>query len=250
MELYSRRRSYLGSKNPNYKGGKEVPCKQCGELVYCAPSRVKRAKNIFCLPQCHDGFRRKPKQPKRSMIGSDHPRWAGSRYCKICGIELFERYQRRTGNCRSKNCLQTSRKNGNRITAIKRSKQPCWIFCRQCGKEIKRRNKYKAIFCSRTCTGKWASENKSGSNSYAWKGPEKRKNETYSPEWTPQLRTQIRRRDDFNCQACSRFQRALDVHHIDGDKWNCDPGNLISLCRSCHRFIESGSKVCPQPLPM
>jgi len=52
----------------------------------------------------------------------------------------------------------------------------------------------------------------------------------------------IRERDKYTCQDCERPQknnlkrwgRKLDVHHINGDKSNNHPENLISLCKICH----------------
>ena len=55
----------------------------------------------------------------------------------------------------------------------------------------------------------------------------------YSPEWTVALRRSIRERDDYTCQVCGKPE-SFDVHHIDYDKENCGPANLITLCRSCH----------------
>ena len=34
----------------------------------------------------------------------------------------------------------------------------------------------------------------------------------------------------------------LDVHHIDYDKTNCDPNNLVSLCDSCHAKTGFGNR--------
>jgi len=52
------------------------------------------------------------------------------------------------------------------------------------------------------------------------------------------LKESIRTRDNFICQECGIHQdeldRNLDVHHIDYNKDNLDPNNLISLCRTCH----------------
>jgi hypothetical protein len=63
----------------------------------------------------------------------------------------------------------------------------------------------------------------------------------YSGKWTDTLRDSIRQRDDYTCQECGINQdelkgrlKQLDVHHIDYDKDNCNPLNLITLCRSCH----------------
>jgi len=60
----------------------------------------------------------------------------------------------------------------------------------------------------------------------------------YPVEWSEQLREAIRTRDNHECQLCAKQQVEmtfkLDVHHIDYDKSNLDPRNLISLCRPCH----------------
>ena len=64
----------------------------------------------------------------------------------------------------------------------------------------------------------------------------------YSPHFTPRRRREIRRRDKFRCQLCGmpqresheRWGRRLHVHHIDYDKENSDPVNLVSLCCICH----------------
>lgn len=60
----------------------------------------------------------------------------------------------------------------------------------------------------------------------------------YSFEFNNELRKQIRERDNFICQKCgiyeSELKRKLSIHHIDYDKKNCDPSNLLSLCISCN----------------
>jgi len=61
-------------------------------------------------------------------------------------------------------------------------------------------------------------------------------NKPYSTDWTNTLRRSIRERDRYTCQLCTEQQWdcAFDIHHIDYDKLNCNPTNLITLCRSCH----------------
>lgn len=65
--------------------------------------------------------------------------------------------------------------------------------------------------------------------------------EPYSMSWTDDLRESIRKRDNYLCQECGLHQdeldgrhKKLDIHHIDYNKYNLNPENLISLCRSCH----------------
>lgn len=56
--------------------------------------------------------------------------------------------------------------------------------------------------------------------------------EGYSEEWTNELKTLIRKSYGFCCLICHK--NGFDVHHIDYNKKNCNPTNLVCLCRSCH----------------
>lgn len=60
----------------------------------------------------------------------------------------------------------------------------------------------------------------------------------YSSDWKVIAR-KIRDRDEWTCQDCGeqrqRWGVHLHVHHIDENKLNNDPENLISLCAKCHR---------------
>lgn len=59
----------------------------------------------------------------------------------------------------------------------------------------------------------------------------------YPDTFNDQLRTSIRKRDGFRCRICKVYQYGLSVHHIDTNKQNSDPLNLVSLCRSCHMKV-------------
>jgi len=75
---------------------------------------------------------------------------------------------------------------------------------------------------------------KRGEKHYNWKGG--KSFEPYSVDWTQTLKRSIRERDKYVCQLCGLPQgdRVHNVHHIDYDKENCDPKNLVTLCQSCH----------------
>lgn len=57
--------------------------------------------------------------------------------------------------------------------------------------------------------------------------------EPYTTEWTETLRRSIRERDNYTCQICGK-EPSVHVHHIDYDKNNCNPNNLVTLCHGCH----------------
>ena len=71
--------------------------------------------------------------------------------------------------------------------------------------------------------------------------------EPYDVGFNKQLKEQIRQRDNHRCQQCFRHQDELFkntkagirqyklyIHHIDYNKQNNNPNNLISLCLNCH----------------
>lgn len=224
--------------------GRYYECEQCGKSIYRMPSLAVRVNHIFCSVDCKFDYRRGRKSPNQT--GKKHPRWSGRKYCPICKTELTGAKARRIKTCGRDECANALKSQNQKGRNNNRWKEG-QVHCKQCGIEITSRDRWSRTFCNRQCMGRWQSENLSGENSPIWKGPGNRDNETYSPEWTYKLRLQIRRRDGFECQNCGIHKRGLDVHHIDKDKWNCDPSNLISLCRSCHRFIEGGSIPCPSP---
>jgi 5-methylcytosine-specific restriction endonuclease McrA len=91
---------------------------------------------------------------------------------------------------------------------------------------------------SKSLTGKKQSKKtrkkRMGENCHWWAGG--KSYEVYPVDWKIGLKRSIRERDHYRCQLCGEPQgeEALAVHHIDYDKKNCNPDNLICLCRSCH----------------
>lgn len=82
-----------------------------------------------------------------------------------------------------------------------------------------------------------------GKNAPNWQGG--RSKLPYPWEWTAELKSAIRERDGGVCQSCSGppKRQSLDVHHLDGDKRNCEPSNLVSLCHPCHQKLHLGSGI-------
>lgn len=82
-----------------------------------------------------------------------------------------------------------------------------------------------------------------GSRNPAWKGGIAKWK--YSYDWK-HIARQIRKRDNYTCQHCGKVahknSRAIHVHHIDRDKTNNDPANLITLCVKCHMRADIEAK--------
>jgi len=127
--------------------------------------------------------------------------------------------------------------------------------CIDCGKQLENRTAKRCAKCCKIALiGHECSEetrkkigiaNKgktSGEKSHMWRGGIK---PVYPKECTKEFRESIRMRDNHTCQEChytqERLGYTLQTHHIDFDKTNNDPTNLISLCRSCHTKTKHNS---------
>lgn len=116
----------------------------------------------------------------------------------------------------------------------------CGNFCYVSSRSL-RKNKTKSCKCYQKDLLK---QNLSGEKHFNWRGGSSKLKNKYPTEWTEELRESIRNRDLRKCQFpnCeyddTKEQPKLSVHHINSDKNNCDPSNLISLCLRHHMIIE------------
>ena len=127
------------------------------------------------------------------------------------------------------------------------SKECCSIYksriikCSTCGKRMKIKRthyrQYNEHFCSMECRG----IGQLGKKNTRWLGG--KSFEPYSINWNDALKRKIRYRDNYTCQKCERVwnknDRKFPVHHIDYDKMNCKPENLITLCHRCHARVNA-----------
>ena len=93
------------------------------------------------------------------------------------------------------------------------------------------------MFCSNTCSGKHfvLTRDLTGSNNPNWRGG--LATQPYCPLWqNKEFKQYIRDRDDNTCQNpyCYGTDTRLTIHHIDYDKFNCIPNNLVTVCSSCN----------------
>ncbi len=124
------------------------------------------------------------------------------------------------------------------------------VSCVQCGAELFRFPSliHETNFCNFDCHGKWRVENfkgeanpnfgntaMAGAGNSNWQGGIAC--EPYAPIWVDKrFKAGIRERDNHECQNpdCRGEVNTLTCHHIDYDKKNCNPKNLITLCVSCN----------------
>ncbi len=125
-----------------------------------------------------------------------------------------------------------------KMSIAKRGKKPY-----QMTDEIRKRMSETHIGLNTWCKGKQHSKETrkkmSGKNSVHWKGGISF--EPYSVKFNKELRELIRNRDGHKCRLCNMPEceniRKLSVHHINYDKKNCLPSNLLALCVRCNTKV-------------
>ena len=86
-----------------------------------------------------------------------------------------------------------------------------------------------------------------GDKNPAWKGGVAEWDYAYN--WKT-ICKEIKDRDNWTCQLCGEQRKRwgvnLHVHHIDEDKTNNHPHNLISLCSACHHPLHGNLEIRPK----
>ena len=102
-----------------------------------------------------------------------------------------------------------------------------------------RNSKYGCFYCCKDHAQKGIAERgiNAGENSATWKGGIA--HEPYCPIWLDkEYKEDIKARDNYRCQNPDCWGTAnhlpLLIMHIDNDKKNCHPNNLITGCFSCN----------------
>lgn len=186
----------------SYHNSKNNKCKICNVLI--------SNRSTYCIA-CSNKLHAKQGKDSHWYVDGFHIK---PRLCIDCGMELASHSRE------VKRCLKC---NG-------RLKQTHY-YCVDCGKELSANT---AKRC-RECWGK----TKRGSGNYFYKDGSSIKE--YNGEFTEKLKQQIKIRDKFQCQACGMNLKESNilshVHHIDENKHNNHPKNLILLCHNCHSEI-------------
>lgn len=114
-------------------------------------------------------------------------------------------------------------------------------LCNWCQMEYQPKN-CRAQFCTRECAAAAHSVRMRG------KGNGRYKTGMSYAQWFRDMKPLIIERDDHRCVTCGQpeiikaYTRQgqpaertnLQVHHIDGDRSNNKPENLVTMCQSCH----------------
>ncbi len=211
---------------------KQIPPPQIAEEIGCSSVTIRNYLKIHKI---------RIRPIKFYLIGKKHPRYKDGRTfrnysCKICdkGIGNTSALYG-SGLCRSC-CRKEFFKNPQN--------HPKYIDGRT-------NKKYKCIDCGKRISSDSGIYGGNRCNSCAKigkKNPAYCHGKGYFPYpsgWTKTFKKQIRFRDNYTCQKCNIEEkeyklvrgRVLDIHHIDYNKNNLDPNNLISLCNNCNSKV-------------
>jgi endogenous inhibitor of DNA gyrase (YacG/DUF329 family) len=204
----------------------KIKCLICGRKVYTSPAFIKRERK-YCSNKCK-GIGHRVRRPKRK--------------CSMCGKTFIRRR-----NLRGKNSFCSQKCYWDFRKLKKGTSNPNWkggySKCSICGEALTRYKKNtKCKECHlKTYIISFETRNKMSLSRLKEKNPNWRggiQYEPYSAEFNDTLKELIRQRDGYKCQMCGVSQmeciKKLSIHHIDYNKLNSNPKNLISLCEGCH----------------
>lgn len=199
-------RKYCSSKCIK-KTGKIIKCKKCNKDFYIFRHRLKERK--YCSRKCYwEDLKIRMKGKKNPFYQKTHTLEVRQKLkAMFIGRKLTDSTKRKMSESRKKE----------------------WASGKRDFEKIRKK------LLSKEAIARGAIS-RMGKNNPAWKGGISK--EPYAFEFNKELKEQIRQRDNHTCQECNHTEKQLTyklrTHHIDYDKKNNDPKNLISLCKSCH----------------
>lgn len=176
----------------------------------------------------------------RNISGENNPNWKGglvNKVCEVCNASYSVKRVHSGSRFCSSACFGKSQVGVNKTQPKKRIDKICVICGTSYSVNICHSDRLKT--CSSECSRKYISNRMKGENNPAWEGglsmiP-------YPYNW-PEISKAIRNRDGNACMnpKCDSTNNVIVVHHIDYNKTNCDPKNLITVCSKCNLSANIG----------
>ena len=147
--------------------------------------------------------------------------------CKICGKEFYVKpsHQRMGWG---KYCSIPCHRIGSRTGEI--------LACSICGKKVWRTpkdirvSKSGKFFCTKSCQTLWRNKYFSGSKHPNWQGG----------KFIDYREILLKVDEKLACKLCGHDdKRVIVAHHIDKDRTNHHPSNLVWLCHNCHYLVHN-----------
>lgn len=109
--------------------------------------------------------------------------------------------------------------------------------CKNCSKTYSTIPCFRKVFCSKKCLYDHLSK-RIGEKNPAWR-PVGEKSSYRS------LRLSVRKEimdSGYVCEDCLQKNDVMEVHHVDKNRHNDDPSNLVVLCKPCHANRHKGER--------
>jgi hypothetical protein len=218
------------NKKEQKRADNTKPCDNCKKPFYKSPAHRARFKYNFCSRKCNAEFH----------TGENHKKYDKDLHIKECLV-----CKSKVTRARSKFCSpQCQGINARGEKSVRYNKEK--INCSECNIEILKHPSiiFKTNFCSKICQNKYHSKRISKENNPrfkdgVWFGIIGSKG--IYEGFTLKLKTEIRARDNYKCKVCGMNEEThkmkMHIHHIDYNKKNNNPNNLICVCRYCHGKI-------------
>jgi hypothetical protein len=175
----------------------------------------------------------KPNAAGLIVAGASNPNWKGgqiAKVCEVCGIGYSVQRPHSKSRFCSLQCVGVSQRGKQQ-----KPRTSVALSCIECGKEFLciQARLHVTKCCSRGCRTKNHSKKQSGHQNSNWNGGLSRMPYPYNFR---EISRAIQERDGGRCQSpkCTGIDPRLTAHHINYNKEDCDPSNLITLCSSCN----------------
>lgn len=177
-----------------------------------------------------------------NVSGANNPNWKGGLVEKKCGV-CRRSYQVKRTHAKSRfcslQCVGVSQR-GRTLKAadeLKRTTKQCEV----CGSpySVPTAHASRHHCCSRACSYKRRSVITKGENNPSWSGGMSR----FPYPWNfREISQHVIKRDGAVCQnpGCNGADTRLTTRHINYEKQDCRPQNLICLCSACNSKANFG----------
>lgn len=250
------RMTYYGI-NPNDSNDILKECKYCKKTFVCSRSTPTK---LFCNNECLTAYYKEQHEMRSTTIEKE------KRICPYCGQEFIWQSDKSWQKYCSTECSINANKEKHKAAVITAKKA-----CAHCGNMFewsssKPNQKYCSAECRNTVMKVQIRDYQRKHNGK--KTDDELKNEVYLKvlniiskmdqskgavfngvhidyraigDISEKTREEVLKRDNFECQICKR-KDSLHLHHLIKRKYggNHNAENLVTLCASCHRHIETG----------